>query len=792
MQSIRDNKLCTSGLQSVAYSFGLKLAALTTLIAVLALVGCNLEPPAALETTATETATAEVSNLQATPGNAQVTLTWTAPTNTNIANVVITYTNGTAPVVVEKGILTKTITGLTNGSAYTFTVKTEDTTGKTSTGKTVTATPTPSVASALTGSVSIDGTVAVGETLYANTGSLGGSGTISYQWKRGAVNIGTNSKGYVLVTDDVGAAISVVVSRAGNSGSITGGPTAAVIPPLTGTVSISGTAILGETLTANTGSLGGSGTISYQWKRWMPPVVWELGGVDIDGATSQTYTLVTADLDKAISVEVSRAGNSEYVIGGPTAAVILPPLTGSVTIDVIDSNTGKAVVWGNRKPVVGESLTANTDSLGGSGTIFYQWKWGGGNNGTNSTYTLMDYDIGTPISVEVSRAGNSGSIFSNSVMILPQVATPTVIPFVPEDDPLGAGVMYVGALITLSSGTPGATIHFTTDGSPPTPSYGTRYTGPFTLSSLPATVKAIAVKEGMADSAVMTVNYIPNDILNYTIADTTSSDLTVKFGRRATASVPLTEDMVQKTFADLHRLISNPKPGDDFAFIIRLGDYIDLPSLTVGSTTITDMAISQNYSRLLRLIVVGKNSFKRDSPGAGFVTLNNPNAPNHVVFQFHNIPVTHVMDDINTNAGYSKSTMRTFLTGNFLPGLKAATGLTADTLWEPTRRVMGLWPSADQITDALWLPTEWEMFGVRTFAHNHEVQAGQARLEYYDSNWRRIKYNKDGTINVYWLASRTSLTYSNPAGFVAVNPSGEIITRSPNSVVGVAPAFCVR
>ena len=39
------------------------------------------------------------------------------------------------------------------------------------------------------------------------------------------------------------------------------------LPVLTGTVSITGTAQIGQTLTANTGSLGGSGTITYQWKR---------------------------------------------------------------------------------------------------------------------------------------------------------------------------------------------------------------------------------------------------------------------------------------------------------------------------------------------------------------------------------------------------------------------------------------------------------------------------------------------------------------------------------------------
>ena len=39
------------------------------------------------------------------------------------------------------------------------------------------------------------------------------------------------------------------------------------LPVLTGTVSINGIPQVGQTLTADVSSLGGSGTISYQWKR---------------------------------------------------------------------------------------------------------------------------------------------------------------------------------------------------------------------------------------------------------------------------------------------------------------------------------------------------------------------------------------------------------------------------------------------------------------------------------------------------------------------------------------------
>jgi hypothetical protein len=59
--------------------------------------------------------------------------------------------------------------------------------------------------------------------------------------------------------------------------------------------------------------------------------------------------------------------------------------------------------------------------------------------------------------------------------------------------------------VTMTSETPGAEIYYTTDGTDP--SYtSNRYGTPFTLTSS-TTIKAIAVKTGMADSAVVTASY---------------------------------------------------------------------------------------------------------------------------------------------------------------------------------------------------------------------------------------------------------------------------------------------
>ena len=78
-----------------------------------------------------------------------------------------------------------------------------------------------------------------------------------------------------------------------------------------------------------------------------------------------------------------------------------------------------------------------------------------------------------------------------------QVAAPAVTP--------GSGP-YVGTVkVVMASATPGAEIHYTLDGTAPTRA-SSRYTVPLTMA-ISATVQAIAVKSGWADSAVTSTSY---------------------------------------------------------------------------------------------------------------------------------------------------------------------------------------------------------------------------------------------------------------------------------------------
>ena len=90
--------------------------------------------------------------------------------------------------------------------------------------------------------------------------------------------------------------------------------------PATGAPTITGTAQVGKTLTASTSDIDdadGLDNVGYSYQ-------WLANGLDIAGATSDTYTLVDADLEKAVKVRVSfrdDKNNSETLTSAATAGV---------------------------------------------------------------------------------------------------------------------------------------------------------------------------------------------------------------------------------------------------------------------------------------------------------------------------------------------------------------------------------------------------------------------------------------------------------------------------------------
>ena len=172
---------------------------------------------------------------------------------------------------------------------------------------------------------------------------------------------------------------------------------------LAGTVTVSGTLLQGQTLTANTATLtdvDGLGTFSYQWKA---------DSVAVDGATGATLLLTQPQVGKAITVAVSYTdghGTVESVGSTPTTLVA----------NVNDAPVGSVTIAGT--VTQGQTLTATNTltDLDGIGTISYQWSANGARIGgaTNSTLTLGQAQVGKTISVTASYADGFGTAESMS------------------------------------------------------------------------------------------------------------------------------------------------------------------------------------------------------------------------------------------------------------------------------------------------------------------------------------------------------------------------------------------
>ena len=286
-----------------------------------------------------------------------------------------------------------------------------------------------------TGAPIITGTAQVGETLTADGSGIGDVdglywAKVAYQWLADGADIaGANATTYTLTADDEGSAVKVRVSftdDAGNEEELTSAATDTVAfavqqqvanSPATGAPTISGTAQVGVTLTADISGIAdadGLTNVSYSYQ-WVAND--GTSGTDIAGATDSTYTLVVADEGKTIKVRASftdDVGNWETLTSAATDAVSFA--TQQQTFN--SPATGAPTISGTAQ--VGETLTADTtgiaDADGLSGPTFsYQWVANDGTSdtdiadATDSTYTLAADDEAKTIKVRVSFTDDAGN-----------------------------------------------------------------------------------------------------------------------------------------------------------------------------------------------------------------------------------------------------------------------------------------------------------------------------------------------------------------------------------------------
>ena len=325
-----------------------------------------------------------------------------------------------------------------------------------------------------TGAPAVSGTAQVGETLTADIKGIADDdgltkATYSYQWMAGWTDIpGATGSSYTLTEDDEGLTIRVWVGftdDAGNTEALASAATGTVSPaaqqqapstPATGAPTISGTAQVGEVLTAGTTGIADAdglttSTYSYQW-------VASDGTTDTDipDATDATYTLVADDEGQTIKVRVTftdDAENETTLTSAATEAVAAAPQPDRPA-------TGEPTISGTAQ--VGEVLTAGTTGIADAdglttSTYSYQWVASDGTtdtdipDATDATYTLVADDEGQTIKVRVTftdDAENETTLTSaatEAVAAAPQPDRPAT------GEPTISGTAQVGEVLTVNT-----------------------------------------------------------------------------------------------------------------------------------------------------------------------------------------------------------------------------------------------------------------------------------------------------------------------------------------------------
>ena len=195
--------------------------------------------------------------------------------------------------------------------------------------------------------------------------------------------------------------------------------------------------------------------------------------------TIKAYAVKTGMIDSTIAsatyiINYNQVSTPQFNPAGGTFSSDL-----NVTISCATSNVTIYYTTDGSAPTTSSSVYSSTIPVSGNGT----------------TKTIKTFAIKTGMT-------NSTVASASYIINYSQVSTPQFTP--------GGGTYTSYQSVTISCATSGATIRYTTDGSTPSETVGTIYSSTVAISpplTFPCTLKAIAYKSSMSDSAVSSAVY---------------------------------------------------------------------------------------------------------------------------------------------------------------------------------------------------------------------------------------------------------------------------------------------
>ena len=177
-------------------------------------------------------------------------------------------------------------------------------------------------------------------------------------------------------------------------------------PDNTALPTLSGNAVVGQTLTVNTGTWTGNNIVySYSWFRNDQPIY---------GAIASTYVPTSNDVGYGILCSVS----ADNPAGGDIANTVL---TANVTSNAPVCSVLPAI---SGSANTGQTLTISTGTWTNSPTFTYQWMWShiraSIHNANTNSYTIGTEDAGHALTclVTATSSGGSNSVHATSTAIV--------------------------------------------------------------------------------------------------------------------------------------------------------------------------------------------------------------------------------------------------------------------------------------------------------------------------------------------------------------------------------------
>ena len=206
---------------------------------------------------------------------------------------------------------------------------------------------------------------------------------------------------------------------------------------------------------------------------------------------------------------------------------------------------------------------------------------------------------------------------------------------------------------------------------------------------------------------------------------------------------------------------------------LRKGDYIDVPSMTIDGSAIS------NSNQRLRFEIAGFDTYLNVG--------DTPVTSHHILMISKNCVLQKTMNSTAKNAGgYAASELCAYLNNQVKTGLVNAIGITPKTV----HRLLDTKGGWAWLAETVFIPTEVEVFGHQAWSNNKGYSTGTSvQWPLFSEFPQRRIANWNGSRWWYWEASPQT---DDSASFCVCDNSGNATyTSADNSIGGVRFGFLV-